>query len=125
MLIEKVDAVCAKPAKHTINYELDVIRFAIEPGTSLSGLLIDIPTKLSCDDYVVAEWSYCLAENTFYFMWPVCFCSIEKGYAVVVRTANEINHFRPVWRARFILAARILNAHADRRDDEFSKLASL
>jgi hypothetical protein len=49
VLVEQVDAVCAKALEHPLDHALDMIGLAVEPGTALPRLLVDVPAELGRD----------------------------------------------------------------------------
>jgi hypothetical protein len=46
MLVEKIDAIGAKPLEHPFDGELDVFGFAVETGAAHAGFEIDVPSEL-------------------------------------------------------------------------------
>ena len=63
MLVEQVDAVGAQALQHAFDHQLDVIGPAVEAGSALSGLQVDVPAELRGDDDLVAEGRDAFAED--------------------------------------------------------------
>lgn len=80
MLIEQIDAIRAQALEHSLDDLLDVLGPTVEPGTPLTGLLIDVPAKLGGDDDLVSEGRHGLAQDPLHFEGAIGLGGIKERH---------------------------------------------
>ena len=83
MLVQQVDAICAKPSKRAFDGLPDVLGAAVEARPALASLKINVPAELRSDHNLVAKRLHRLTEDAFAFVRAVGLGAVEEGDTLV------------------------------------------